>query len=232
MSAMHNITVKDITLSNPDSYRVFHKYGIDFCCGGKRLLTDVCSEKGISVDDVLKDIEASNNNKDNQTNWIQKSQQELIMHIIAEHHDFLRNELPRIRFLLAKVANRHGPTHPHLFEVQDIFEKMSHDLLQHIEAEERTVFPMIKNRDISPNVSLSILMMETEHIETGEALEKLIKLTDAYKIKNGMCASYQALYTGLADLDANIRVHMHKENDILFSRALSSMPHSKEHFHG
>ena len=232
MSTLHNTTVKDITLSHPDSYRVFHKHGIDFCCEGKRLLTDVCLEKGISIDDVFRDIESSSGNKDDYIDWTQKSQQELIVHIVETHHDFLRNELPRIRFLLTKVANRHGPTHPHLFKVHYIFEKMSRDLLQHIETEERTVFPMIEKQDTASNTSLSILMMETEHVETGEALEKLMELTDAYEIKNGMCASYQALYAGLADLDTNIRAHIHKENNILFPLALSSMPHLKEALHG
>jgi iron-sulfur cluster repair protein YtfE (RIC family) len=40
-------TIGEIAAGNPASVKVFQKYDIDFRCGGKRPLDEVCAEKGI-----------------------------------------------------------------------------------------------------------------------------------------------------------------------------------------
>lgn len=35
--------------------RVFEKYGLDFCCKGKRTLSSACAEQGLEVDSILND---------------------------------------------------------------------------------------------------------------------------------------------------------------------------------
>ncbi|MCU1327362.1 MAG: protein of unknown function ScdA-like protein, partial [Bryobacterales bacterium] len=46
-------TVREIALENPSSVRVFETLGIDYCCGGKRSLSEACSRAEIDVDRVL-----------------------------------------------------------------------------------------------------------------------------------------------------------------------------------
>ena len=36
-------TVREIALESPSSIRVFEALGIDYCCGGKKPLSDACS---------------------------------------------------------------------------------------------------------------------------------------------------------------------------------------------
>jgi regulator of cell morphogenesis and NO signaling len=45
-------TVRDIALEQPTSIRVFERFGIDYCCGGRKSLTEACSSRGLSVDEV------------------------------------------------------------------------------------------------------------------------------------------------------------------------------------
>ncbi len=40
-----DLTVAEIVAQNIRSADVFKKYGIDFCCGGKILLTLICEKK-------------------------------------------------------------------------------------------------------------------------------------------------------------------------------------------
>ena len=40
-------TIGEIAAANPATVKVFQKYDIDFRCGGKRPLDEVCAEKGI-----------------------------------------------------------------------------------------------------------------------------------------------------------------------------------------
>ena len=51
-------TVRDIATENPAAVRVFEKYGIDYCCGGRVPLTEACETKGLNVDDVIASLEA------------------------------------------------------------------------------------------------------------------------------------------------------------------------------
>jgi regulator of cell morphogenesis and NO signaling len=48
-----------IAAAVPSSVRVFQRHGIDFCCGGKRTLSAVCQEQGLSCPAVVSDIEVS-----------------------------------------------------------------------------------------------------------------------------------------------------------------------------
>src|SRR6516162_4870750 len=50
-------TVRDIALENPASIRVFEKFGIDYCCGGRKPLTEACEANSIAVDEVIAALE-------------------------------------------------------------------------------------------------------------------------------------------------------------------------------
>ena len=46
MLEIQEATVSEIAASSLAAVRVFERLGIDYCCGGKRPLADVCREKG------------------------------------------------------------------------------------------------------------------------------------------------------------------------------------------
>lgn len=221
-TAIQNKTVREIAGQHADSYKIFHKYGIDFCCGGKRLLSDVCEEKGIEISAIANDFLALEKTPSDQKDWNTETLENLINHIVDTHHQYLRDDLPRLFHLTQKVASRHGERDAHLYKVLEIFVSMANELLAHIEKEERVLFPMIvemeKTGDFSPQILMPILAMEAEHEEVGAALEELDRLTESYAIKPNMCTSYQALYVGLKQLEEDLKLHIHKENNILFPR--------------
>ena len=61
-----------------------------------------------------------------------------------------------------------------------------------------------------------ISVMLAEHDRAGELLATLRRMTDGYQPPADGCASYRALYAGLAELEADIHLHVHKENNLLF----------------
>lgn len=221
-AAIQNKTVREIAGQHADSYKIFHKYGIDFCCGGKRLLSEVCEEKGIELSAIANDFTVLEETPSNQKDWNTETLENLINHIVDTHHQYLRDDLPRLFHLTQKVASRHGERDTHLYKVLEVYVSMANELLAHIEKEEQVLFPMIiemeKTGDIPPQILMPILAMEAEHEEAGAALEELDRLTESYAIKPNMCASYQALYVGLKQLEEDLKLHIHKENNILFPR--------------
>ena len=44
-------TVAELVLEQPSRSRVFEELGVDYCCGGKRSLTDACEARGIALGD-------------------------------------------------------------------------------------------------------------------------------------------------------------------------------------
>ena len=59
-------------------------------------------------------------------------------------------------------------------------------------------------------------MMLLAHDRAGELLARLRELTGGYRAPDDGCASYPAQYEGLAELEADTHLHVHKENNVLF----------------
>ena len=61
-----------------------------------------------------------------------------------------------------------------------------------------------------------ISVMEREHDTAGALLARLRQLTGGYTPPADGCVSYEMLYRGLAELEADTHLHVHKENNVLF----------------
>src|SRR5664279_3374865 len=87
-------TVREIALESPSSIRVFEKLGIDYCCGGRKPLTDACLENNLEVAVVLAVLESVKDMRPaTEINWATISLQRLVEHIIATHHEYVKREL-------------------------------------------------------------------------------------------------------------------------------------------
>ena len=61
-----------------------------------------------------------------------------------------------------------------------------------------------------------ISVMLREHDAVGVLLAQLRRLTDDYTPPADACASYTACFAGLATLEDDTHLHIHKENNVLF----------------
>ena len=103
------------------------------------------------------------------------------------------------------------------------------DLEPHLRKEEEVLFPMIRSlasassqpRFHGGSIAHPIAVMEHEHVAVGALLEQLRALTNGYQAPAGTCASTQALMEGLAELEADTHLHVHKENNHLFPAVLA-----------
>jgi regulator of cell morphogenesis and NO signaling len=68
-------------------------------------------------------------------------------------------------------------------------------------------------------VSNPIQMMEDEHERAGEALAKIREITRDFQVPDYACVTYRALMSGLDELERDLHMHIHLENNILFPRA-------------
>jgi regulator of cell morphogenesis and NO signaling len=219
----------DIAAALPASMRVFEAVGLDYCCGGQRSLGDACAALGLAPEPLLAKIsELEAGPTEAAKDWRDASVTELVEHLLATHHVFTRSELSRLAPLMDKVARVHGELHPELLEIRALFVEMYNDLGPHIMKEEQVLFPYLLALDAGQamgscfgTVANPIRAMEFEHDAVGEILRRIRGLSKDFTLPEGACGSYQSLFMGLADLEADLHQHIHLENNLLFRKALA-----------
>ena len=100
------VTVGELVARRAGLSRLFESRGIDYCCGGKKTLAEVCQEKGWSPEELIEAIEHSafEGEGDQFVDTAAMSLTELCDHIEQTHHAYLRRELPRLTALTQKVS--------------------------------------------------------------------------------------------------------------------------------
>ncbi|HEU5458086.1 MAG TPA: iron-sulfur cluster repair di-iron protein [Terracidiphilus sp.] len=226
-------TVRDIALEQPASIRVFERFGIDYCCGGRKPLSQACEERSVETRAVLDAIEeAAAGGGAQARDWAQTKLEAICDHIVEAHHDYIRAELPRLEMLAEKVVARHGDTHPELAQIQQLIHSLGEELLEHLNKEEVVLFPYITNQErnlasCGPRplgcfgvVRNPIRVMMTEHDAAGDAMARMRVLSGDFTPPEGACPTYRGFYQTLAEFEQDLHQHVHLENNILFPRAI------------
>lgn len=222
-------TVGELVRAVPNRSRIFENLGIDYCCGGKKPLAELCRAKGLDPATVVAMLTALDGATDSSSaNPDTMGLAELCDHIEHAHHDYLREELPRLDFMTRKVAAVHGDHEPRLHEVRRVFESFNAAITDHTNEEESVVFPRIRQLEANPGqaaddaeLQTAFAKLESEHDNAGAALEHFKALTDSYTPPDWACNTFRAMYDALDKLERNMHQHVHKENNVLFPKALA-----------
>src|SRR5262245_18451399 len=101
--------VGQLVAEQPGRSEVLDRHGIDYCCGGKRPLERACREKGIDTAALVRELAVADAQADPVETFdaMRATMAELVDHIVATHHEYLRRELPRLAAHMSKVAAVH-----------------------------------------------------------------------------------------------------------------------------
>jgi regulator of cell morphogenesis and NO signaling len=227
-------SIREIVTQHPSSARVFHRFDIDLCLQADLSLEAACRELQLSVDQVLEKLTDSEAKEPGglAIDAAAFPLARLIQHIVRIHHHCVRQELPRLAEMASKVAMTRGDRAPELAKVAELIEKLRSEMYAHIQKEEQVLFPFISQMDQEStiayppahacfrSVSRPIFMMEQEHESADHIVAELIHLTNHFEPQSWACAAHVALFAGLRDFEADLRQHVHLENDVLFPRAI------------
>ena len=224
-------TVGQLVVDRPSRARIFERHKIDYCCGGKIPLSEACEKRGVDLATILAELEAAEAPTPAEKDWTKATLIDLADHIESVHHAYLRTELPRLSAMAAKVAAVHGANHAELTELSRAFDEFAGDMMEHMQKEDRVLFPMIRSieRGERPSagpgkLSMPVSMMMHEHTDAGRSLEHMRELTKGFKPPMDACNTYRALFDGLAEVEQDTHAHVHKENNILFPRRWTRRP--------
>lgn len=226
-------TLGQIAAKDLRKARIFKKYGLDFCCGGKKTVREACMEKGLDVTRIEQELQQMDQARDASpipyNDW---NAGFLADYIVNTHHSYVRKNLPDIKAYALKVLKVHGNRHTELVALYQLVEKIDAELTAHLKIEEQILFPYIKMlasavKGVAPDgeipfgaIGNPIQRMEIEHETVGTLLAQIRILTDNYRLPEDACASYSLLYRMLDEFENDLHVHVHLENNILFPKAI------------
>lgn len=223
------MSVGAIVAAKPGLARIFEDLGIDYCCGGALSLQDACAERGLDLASVLQKLEAGPAASEDYVDVTGFGLTEMVDHIEATHHAFLRSEMPRLVDLFGKVVAAHGERHGEIRQAARVYADLCAELESHMMKEEQVLFPYVRELDAASgplpfhcgSVAGPIRVMMMEHDSAGEALAMLRELTHDFTVPDDGCATYAELLRSLLRFERDLHQHVHKENNILFPRLLA-----------
>lgn len=224
------MTLGDLAREHPSTTRVFLRYHLDFCCGGRRTLAEACQRAGLDAAKIADEVEQEARRDESPQSgegptwtrsprWDDRPLTELADHIEHHYHAALRRDLPPLIEAARKVERVHAsrPAVPSGLAAE--LSTFLAEMQSHMGKEENILFPMIRRGARGEAVYMPVRVMESEHDGHRQHLAKLRELTHDLALPPEACSTWKALYHGLETLEADLMQHIHLENNILFMRA-------------
>lgn len=212
---------------------VFTKYAIDFCCQGNRRIEEACEEQDVNIENLIHDLnEALQGSTDKSIDFKTWPLDLLADYIEKTHHSYCEQKITEIKPYLEKITNVHGPQHPELSEIKELFGQTASEMSAHMKKEELILFPFIKKmvkteesgEELIPpkfgSVENPIDIMMDDHMEEGERFRKIRALSKDYSLPEDGCNTYAVTMKMLEEFETDLFQHIHLENNILFPKAL------------
>ena len=216
-------TLREVVDENYVYARALHYLGIEFFETPEKKLSEVCREKGLKKQQVIKSFYVFDSChrfsfKELETYPIAL----LIEYLKHSHHLFIKDKFPYIIHLTRKWEGNE--------EFWNLLPEFVEDLIRHIYEEEDTTFKYIqllnaigKGREQAPFSKLMefknhSLVEEFEHHKEEDELEAIRTLIAAIK---GDCLHSRVLINEIRAFDREMIYHAEIENNILFPKAIA-----------
>lgn len=205
-------TLSDIAVRMPGARSILRRFHLDYCCDGSKSLLEAI---GTDADTLHGICDALENEARATPALAEMSTNELITTIIEHYHSLHREQLPMVIRLARKIEAIHRAHADVPHGLTRILKQLATLLDDHMEREERLVFPKMYN-DPPPHPDTPIAAMKQEHDGHGRKLRKIRKMTNDYQPPDSACRSWKRLYQELRLLDDSLVEHIHVENNLLY----------------
>jgi regulator of cell morphogenesis and NO signaling len=233
MEFTKNRSVGSYVADNYKAASVFQKYGIDFCCRGGISIEEVSAANNIDADKLLAELEEALSEKDTTGIDFRSWPLDLLAdYIEKKHHRYIERTVPALNQYLTKICEVHGARHPELPKIREAFNTAASNLSAHMQKEEMILFPYIRKMVASKEsgekmdsgfwtVKNPIHVMMSEHDAEGERFRLISSLSNNYTAPEDACKTYEVSFALLKEFEADLHLHIHLENNILFPGAIA-----------
>ena len=215
--------VADVVTDFPKSADIFRNAGIDFCCGGQESIASAVNHKpNIDLNSLLNKLNHIDNTEGNSTiNPKFLNVESLIQYIQSAYHETLKEEFKNLTPYMTKLAKVHGPSHPYLLKLQDLYREFRDSMLDHIRKEDEEDFPKLiqysQGQDVQ-NIKIILEDLINDHEDTGQLLNVMNQLTSDYQAPEEACGTWKLVYQRLQNIEHQTHQHVHLENHVLFKK--------------
>ena len=202
---MPHPSINEIVTEDYRTALILDAYGIDFCYSGKKTLEEVSEEQHLDRH-ILEQALSNLNDLPPHWDYAAWDTKFLLEFIVHTHHNYIRETLPKLLLLCVK---------------------------QHLVSEEYALFPYLLEMELARNNKQYFIAAENgrlekpihaivkDHYRTVRNLKKIRELSQYFQPPHGACRECVIWYQLLREFDADMRLHIHLENNILFPRALA-----------
>lgn len=223
--------INEVTHRYPDTVEIFNRFRVDACCGGVHSIAETAAAN--RVEDLTSLLHSLNR----ETRGLgDKSLAEVIEEIEATHHAYLKEELPALHALTARLVEETqekeaaGPAH----DLHQAMSALSSEINEHLFKEEQILFPTVRRFEsalgqrepiddslIGCGTQGPVAQMRFEHEQAKGGLERIDEALRALEATGTVAEATAMLRPRLERLHDDLLEHIRAEEEDLFPRALA-----------
>jgi regulator of cell morphogenesis and NO signaling len=241
--ALKSRRIGELVDQNKIRAHVLFCFGIRFYESSEQTLEQVCQEKGLSVDVVVRELESPNENfQEADLPLINYPIDLIIEYLKHTHFLFIKHKLPYIGRLVESFKANHTEYDLVERDLKTLFPLFLEDFIHHIYEEEDTLFKYIRMLERAGrgqfNPSILYQLMEKhslqkcamEHEAHDEEMQGIRKITKDYYLSPDAPLHVKVIYNELIQFEKSLKEHAQVENEILFPKALALESDVKKKF--
>lgn len=223
-------------LVDQDSVRahVLFYFGIRFYEYSEHTLEQVCFERGLKIEQVLKELEAPGENfREADLPLISYPIDLIVEYLKHAHFLFVKHKLPYIGRLVECFKPEDKRFEPMAKDLKILFPLFIEDFIHHIYEEEDTLFKYIRLLERAASGQYnpaklyyamerhSLQRFAMEHEAHDDEMEGIRKITNDYQLFPDAPLHVKVIYSELINFEKNLQTHARIENEILFPKAMA-----------
>lgn len=240
--ALKDTRITDLVDQNYVYAYVLFYFGIRFFEYSEQTLEQVCLEKGLRVDHVVRELESPTHLHETDLPLVSYPIDLIIEYLKHSHFLFIKHKLPYIAGLVESFRANHNDYQAVEKDLKTVFPLFVEDFIEHIYEEEDTLFVYIQvlERAIKGNYNTGKLfyMMEKnsvqkfamEHEAHDDEMEGIRKITKDYHLGDDAPLHVKVIYNELKSFEKSLITHARIENEILFPKAMALENKMKQFF--
>jgi regulator of cell morphogenesis and NO signaling len=231
-SAFKDTRISELVDQNYVHAYVLFYFGIRFYEYSELTLEQVCKERKLKVEQVVRELESPSHLQEADLPLISYPIDLIIQYLKHSHFLFIKHKLPYIARLVESFRANHDDFRVIERDLKIVFPLFVEDFIEHIYHEEDTLFSFIQSLDRAVrgkyiSTKLYMLMEKNsmqrfamDHEAHDDEMNGIRRITKDYAAGPNCPLHVKVLYNELKEFEKTLITHARIENEILFPKAL------------
>lgn len=232
-TSLQNRLIAELVDENYVHAYVLFYFGIHFFDYSEHTLAEVCRERGLKVEQVVRELESPTHLAETDLPLVTYPIDLILEYLKHSHFLFIKHKLPYIKSLIEDFKAIHPDFQMVERDLKIVFPLFVEDFIEHIYEEEDTLFSYIRTLERAAkgkyNPSRLFFLMEKnsiqkfamEHEAHDDEMAGIRRITKDYSINVDTPLHVKVLYNELKGFEKSLITHARIENEILLPKAMA-----------